>query len=64
MKKISKRLALSTQTIRVLQNDELRGVGGGTSVISVSVPSVIRPSEISVRTPSAGPSVLTNLTNH
>jgi len=40
MKKVSKRLALNTQTVRVLQNDDLAGVAGGTqsgtSVISAS----------------------------
>lgn len=49
MKKIAKRLALNTQTIRPLQSDELRHVAGGTtqsgtSVISASGgTSVIRP---------------------
>jgi hypothetical protein len=53
MKKPTKRLALATQTIRVLQNDDLQSVVGGstasgTSVISQSGPSVISQSGTSV----------------
>ncbi len=58
MKKSTKRLALTTQTIRTLQNDELGAVvggsigGSGTSVISVSGgTSVISQSGTSVMTP-------------
>lgn len=50
MKKPSKRLALATQTIRVLQSDDLGNVQGGTSVViapsgtSVIAPSTLHPS--------------------
>jgi hypothetical protein len=65
MKKSSKRLDLSTQTIRVLSSDDLQSVVGGTqsgtSVIQpsgtsvLSGPSVIQPSGTSVL---SGPSVI------
>ncbi len=62
MKKPTKRLALATQTIRLLQSDDLQGVVGGTvgsgpSVISQSGPSVISMSGPSVISMS-GPSVI------
>ena len=57
MKKPTKRLALATQTIRLLQNEDLQSVVGGTvssgpSVISQSGPSVISLSGPSVISPS------------
>ncbi len=66
MKKPTKRLALTTQTIRLLQTDELGSVhggsivGSGTSVISasgtsvLSGPSVIQPGTTVI----SGPSVI------
>ena len=68
MKNSSKRLGLSTQTLRVLSSDDLQNVVGGTlggtsgtSVIQpsgtsvISGPSVIQPSGTSV---ISGPSVI------
>jgi hypothetical protein len=61
MKKITKRLALTTQTIRVLQSDDLSQVQGGTNTIS-SGTSVIRPGTIATtvqsNTISGGTSVI------
>ncbi|HEY5934445.1 MAG TPA: hypothetical protein VIU61_07420 [Kofleriaceae bacterium] len=51
MKNSSKRLGLSTQTIRVLSSDDLQSVVGGT----YSGTSVIQPSGTSV---ISGPSVI------
>lgn len=57
MKKLAKRLALDTHTIRQLTGNDLSQVQGGTqsgtSVISASGPSVIRPT-----TGQSGPSVI------
>ncbi len=57
MKKLAKRLALDTHTLRPLTGSDLSHVQGGTisgtSVISVSGPSVIRPT-----TGQSGPSVI------
>lgn len=60
MKKSTKRLALTTQTIRTLQNDELGAVVGGT--IGTSGPSVISQSGTSVISQS-GTSVMTSGTS-
>lgn len=52
MKKTTKRLALTTQTIRALQTDELSHVqggsltSGGTSIIRPTGTSIINPSTI------------------
>lgn len=57
MKKSSKRLALTTQTIRSLQNDELATVAGGS--LGGSGPSVISQSTgTSVISVSGGTSVI------
>ncbi len=50
MKKITKRLALTTQTIRVLQGSDLSQVQGGTGSLSGGT-SIIRPSNTSVIAP-------------
>ena len=59
MKKPSSSLKLNRETVRPLTPSELAEVGGGTqsgtSVISVSGPSVIQPSGTSV---ISGPSVI------
>lgn len=65
MKKLSTRLSLSTQTIRILQNDELQVVAGGSNACApsgtsvLSGPSVIQPGTV-VNTlgGGCGPSVI------
>lgn len=62
MKKISKRLALTTQTIRVLQSDDLSQAQGGSNTLSGGT-SVIRPGTIATtvqsgNTISGGTSVI------
>jgi hypothetical protein len=44
MKKPTKRLSLTTETIRNLQSDELTRVVGGSASISIGGTSVIHPS--------------------
>ena len=63
MKKSSKRLALTTQTIRPLQTDDLAQVHGGDSILTGT--SVIRPGTgttaqpgTTVLSPSGGTSII------
>ena len=50
MKKIAKRLTLQTQTIRVLQSDDLSQIQGGTSIATGGT-SIIRPTGTSIIAP-------------